>query len=144
MPKKPKKAGAKFGTGDRVAWGSRGRRKTGTVVAVGETRDEALAQLPKELKTAYKSERASKGPFYYVAADTPLFKPGFTAHSVPEHKMQAESESLEFKVDAARALPAQTLAIIATTAAACLHKKAGRPEILKELNKLCPEAFPLK
>jgi hypothetical protein len=142
----------RFKVGDRVAWVSPSAKlgldartkKTGTVVSVGATRAEALAGLDSGYKTAYNSGRNARGPFYYVAADTPLFKPGFTAHSVPERRLQKESDTLDYKLAAIRALEPTTLGIVAALVATSLHKNPKKQdELTKDLNKLCPEAFPL-
>lgn len=150
MPR-PKKSGFRFRPGDRVAWTSpsaklgldKARKRTGTVVSVGRTREEAASAIPKEYGIHYKSTRAAKGPFYYVAADTPLFKPGYTVHSVPEKRLQHEESTLEYKLGALRGLEEATLRVLASTVAAATHrtKSPALRELAQNLRGLCPAAF---
>jgi hypothetical protein len=97
-PKSRKEGIPRFEIGERVVWKSGDHWKMGTILCLGKNRKEAEDNLPQGYKIQYVSKKRdaedqSKSLIYFVAADTPLFKPGFTAHSVPERHLQKYKES---------------------------------------------------
>jgi hypothetical protein len=95
----------RFDPGERVVWKSGTHWKMGTVLCFGKNKKQAEENLPEGYKIQYNSkikelieERNSEPKdhtsfIYFVAADTPLFKPGFVAHSVPERHLQKQKDS---------------------------------------------------
>jgi hypothetical protein len=89
----------RFHIGERVIWKSGTKWKMGTILCLGKTKEEAQKNLPAGYKIQYKKtdqkqiNKEFDNFIYYVAADTPLFKPGFTAFSVPERHLQNQNES---------------------------------------------------
>lgn len=97
-PRKRKPGVHRFAIGERVVWKSGENWKMGTIICSGKNKTEAEANLPEGYKIQYKSKNNEATPdskqiIYFVAADTPLFKPGFIAHSVPERHLQNHKES---------------------------------------------------
>lgn len=135
----------RFQTGDRVCWTTGNQKRSGTIIAAGSTREEAVAQIGKEYRLVYKSEKNRSGPFYYVAADTPLFKPGYSAHSIPERHLIPEKDDIGFKQEAALQMSATQAKQCAITVVTYLHEKKGRApkELVEELHRICPHAFPI-
>lgn len=148
---RPKATAPRFKIGDRVAWVSpsqklgleSSQKRTGTVVSVGKTREEALSRIPQEYGVHYKSERVAKGPFYYVAADTPLFKPGFSVHCVPARRLQKEADTIEYKIEAIRGMGTSELRTVVSTVAIELHKmKKAVPKSLLSALAQWDKIFP--
>jgi hypothetical protein len=159
-PTSPKKMGrpkarpqgeARFSSGERVVWKSGDQWKTGTVICHGETKTEADSKLPPGYKIQYRGKETNikkvKQKLYYVAADSPLFKPGFTVHSVPERHLQKEKESWIPKEEAVKNICSNSpfINLILCIAKAIHTKKSGVPhEIIEEFNKQFPNIFQRK
>lgn len=97
-----KKGIPRFSIGERVVWKSGEHWKMGTIVCYGKNKEDAEKDLPDGYKIQYNSRKEGAKPqhkqiLYIVAADTPLFKPGFITHSVPERHLQKHTESWYFK-----------------------------------------------
>jgi len=145
-PKSKTEGQNRFPKGTRVAWKSGRSWKTGTALAFGKTREEALSQLGPEYHVRYQTDKDAKGPFHYVAVDTPLFKPGYTVCSIPENHLQLESESWEFKRTVLEQLSKTELfGIVLATAKFAHEKKSKTPKTLQDaLHTAAPAAFPKK
>jgi hypothetical protein len=138
-----KKANALLKENERVVWKSGEKWKSGTIIAIGKTKEEAIEKLGAEYKLHYASSKEGKPPFYLVAADTPLFKPGYTVHSVPEHHLQLEKESWVFKKEKIESLSKEDLLKISIATAKLVHEKKSKApeELTKALNEILPESF---
>jgi hypothetical protein len=95
-PKTRQEGIPRFEIGERVVWKSGTHWKMGTIICLGKTKKEAESNLPNGYKIQYNSKKEiplNTQFIYFVASDTPLFKPGFIAHSVPERHLQKHKES---------------------------------------------------
>jgi len=128
----------------RVAWKSGKQWKTGTILLVGKPDHNPKEQLKKEFTLAYDSRRQPKSEYYYVAADSPLFQPGYTVHCVPANHLQHEKTSWPFKERLIEKMNKKELLILARSAIATQHrmKKRCPQEILIGLHQIHPDLFP--
>jgi hypothetical protein len=136
----------RFQPGERIIWKVGAVWKSGILKIAARTRQEANAQIPPgyHLDTPKKD---AKGPFYYVAEDTPLFQGAGYLHSVRERHMQKESASwahLEKILLSLKLTNTQLLQFLVSVAKFA-HKKRSKtpPEILAILRSLSPLLFPL-
>jgi hypothetical protein len=150
----------RFQEGERVVWKSGNNWKMGTVICHGKSRAEAERNLPEGYKIQYNPknidekikknsnvdpplevEANPKQIIYLVAADTPLFKPGFTAHSVPERHLQKYKDSWFSKEEIMwENYKDSSFFGLALLIAKEIHEnpKNLSQEILNEFEKICP------
>jgi hypothetical protein len=140
MRRKPRDTKPRFKPGDRVCWNPKNKAepgmRTGTVIATGQTKKEALAAIPKGFTPVHKGQPNHTGPTILVAADTPLLKPGYKIYSVPERHLQRETDSLHFKLNQAAKANKNALLELAKTVITHEHRKGKKtPEILRNAIK---------
>jgi hypothetical protein len=130
--------------GQRVAWKSGKEWKTGTILLKGDPEKNLREHLRKEFTLAYESKRENKKPHYYVAADTPLFKPGYVVHCVPAHHLQNEATSKPHRLRLLECLGKKELLHIALTALETYQRLKTRcpKELIDALHQINPESFP--
>jgi hypothetical protein len=138
-PKKRKQDEPRFELGDRVVWKSGKNWKSGEVLFRSRDKAEVLKSIPKGYKLQYSDHETkqskTKSLTYLVAADSPLFKPGFSVHSIPERHLQKESESWIWKSNILQSQKLDTTEItnFLLTVGHCLHKnKKAVPSQIKE------------
>jgi hypothetical protein len=139
----------RFKEGERVMWKSGKNWHSGEVIFIGKTKKEIQEGLPKGYKLQYKGSETDDTKSkrqtsftYLVAADSPLFKPGFTAHSIPEKHLQKESDSWNYKEQIIRRsnFEVEDLKELVIEVAKAIHKgKTKVPEnIVKFYQKIEP------
>lgn len=135
---------ASLDIGQRVAWKSGKEWKTGTILLKGDPQKNLREHLKKEFTLAYESKRENKKPHYYVAADTPLFKPGYVVHCVPAHHLQKEATSKPHRLRLLESLGKKELLHIALTTLETYQRLKTRcpQELIDTLHQINPESFP--
>lgn len=130
--------------GQRVAWKSGKEWKTGTILLEGDPQKNLREHLKKEFTLAYESKRENKRPHYYVAADTPLFKPGYVVHCVPAHHLQNEATSKPHRTRLLECLGKKELIQIALSVLETYQTLKTRcpKELIETLYQINPESFP--
>jgi hypothetical protein len=149
-PKKRIDGSARFEIGERVIWKSGKKWKSGSIIFRTRNKKELLTNIPKGYKLQYSDKEnemsETKALTYLVAADSPLFKPGFTVHSIPERHIQKEKESWVWKVEQIEKAQSEennrkNLLKLAIEVARTLHtNKRKVPETIKKIfYELYPE-----
>jgi hypothetical protein len=135
----------KLKPGTRVAWKSGKQWKTGSVLLAGDPTQKTKKVIAKEFTLAYESQKTPKTDFYYIAADSPLFQPGYTVHCVSANHLQHEETSWPYKEKLLDNLSKKDLKTLAQAALKTQQrlKKRCPQEIQDALHQLNPQTFPL-
>lgn len=156
-PKTRIEGAPRFSIKDRVVWKSGKHWRSGEVLVIGKNQENIQGSIPTGYKLQYvkasnppKNTRlakivSQKSFAYLVAADSPLFKPGFTVHSIPEHHLQKETESWFYKQELIRnkEFEHESLRELVLEVAKATHrnKKTVPENILKLYESLVPELY---
>jgi len=145
----------RFKVGERVIWKSGKNWRSGEVLHYGKGKQELLKAVPEGYKLQYSEKdkmedreeghgsSESKSFTYLVAADSPLFRPGYTVHSIPERHLQKETESWVWKENliTTKEIPKKNLKELVIEVVKTMHKskKSVPTNIQEKIFEIMPE-----